>query len=784
MAGAIEVGFLGKLTYYAISIYLLFILGFLIVCRQRYKSRKEHRDRTTNSFERSEQKNTDETKPNEMGLFQSKTKDSHSNDDKIKLRQRKAKQHKAVDNGARPRSLHSVLQPDNKAANGQLAEECFNELQGNFQSPVNISDCDDSSKPLNLRSSKENLKSDEEQAGVKFRTSATEQPESLVGCVTSGNFEHKDAQLRVISAEEVLGGAESSKSEMGRTETSIDSKKLIWIGNKNTPSKSDSLDVCEIVNGIIDNNTEENIKPAEKQSQGSNIILEQRRTDDICNLTQSTGNLNSFASNVSCSVVNGIFGELDQVSPVSNNNNHYEIEKDTSVFHSEDIKEVSHLADSIVSDVITDSISEASSQKTLNDFANILAHEILFGTPEDEIEDSPRRDSTSSVSDAQENLLKRVSIDAEANLLKRVSVDFCEAVADSVCRDASKEAKYLENYCNDLCKSVLGCAKQDYTALPTQEKKIPLEPSSNNNLRVFGQRRKIFRSTENIADQGMQQTTTESLQSFSQDFGRNILDDALSEMKGKCNIEENAKMPCYNEDCNQNDFERTIPKINIDDFDGEVSHENQGATRADRIPSSANDLGISEDNLKGRLDSQSNFDADDEGDEDGDSSDESEVEQKPNIVLRNKHTMKLKLHSDRPLSGYAEQLVQFLADDDEGLDLFESDEEFDAVLDKMEAKYKNDEKINCKIQRRRKLSRNRKCSDCSEDLNSPQKHSPSLERLDDFEDEDDRLTSTLSESSLLSGTDTDDVLRGAFSDDSILTPGSGESLHIEFLLCP
>ena len=793
MAEGIEVGFLGKLTYYAISIYILFILGFLIVCRQQYKSRKEHRDRTTNSFERSEQESTDETKANEMGLLQSKTKDSHSNDDKIKLRRRKAKQHKAVDNGARPRSVHSVLQPDNKAANGQLAKECLNGLQGNFQSPHNILDCDDSSKPLNTRSRTENLKSDEEQEEVKFRTSATEKPESFVGCVTSGNFEHKDARLGVISAEIVLGGAESSKSEMGRTETSLDSKKLIRIGNKNTPSKSDSFDVCEIVNGIIDNSREENLGSAEKQLQGSNIILEQRRTDDICNLTQSADDLNSFATSVSCSVSNGILGELDQVSPVSNNNNHFGTDKISSVSQSEDTKElkkeVSNFADSIVLDLITDSISAAGNQKNLSDFADILAHEILFGIPEDEIEDSPRRNSTPSVSDgqgnlltrrsidAQENLLKGVSIGTQANLLKRVSAEFCEAIADSVCRDASKEAKYLENYCNDLCKSVLGCAKQDYTALPTQEKKIPSEPSSNNNLRVLGQRRKIFRSTENIADQGMQQTTSkESLQSFSQDFGKNILDDALSEVKCKC-IEGSAKMPCYSEDCNQKNLEGRIPEINIDDFDDENSHESQGPRRADRITSSASDVGISDDNLKVRLDSQSNFDADDEGDDDRDSSDESDVEQKPNVVLRNKHTMKLKLHSDRPLSGYAEQLVQFLADDDDGLDLFESDEEFDAVLDKMEAKYKDDEKINNKIRKRRKLSHNRKCSNCSEDLDSPQKHVQRLDSLDDYDDEEDRLTSTLSESSLLSGTDTDDALRGAFSDDSILTPGTGESLQ-------
>ena len=142
------------------------------------------------------------------------------------------------------------------------------------------------------------------------------------------------------------------------------------------------------------------------------------------------------------------------------------------------------------------------------------------------------------------------------------------------------------------------------------------------------------------------------------------------------------------------------------------------------------------------------------------------------VTLRNKNLLKVKLHTDRPLSNYAEQLASFLVDDDDSLDLFESDDEFDAVLGKMEQKFKDDEKISSKIQRRRKMS-DRK------DVHTSNKSRQAFKNSDSDGSNENvfgmeargRLGSSQSDSSFFSDTDTDEMLRGSFSDDQVLTPG-------------
>ena len=722
MAEGIEVPFFGKLTYYAVSIYVLFILGLLIVCRKRYKSRtQQHRQSATKQKSHREV----EEKADEMGLIHGKSKSNQKDDEVVRKRRSKAVDFaKGDDGGSR------ISTPSGKTANGKLIENDFKEVK---ESLVFSNAVRSDTKLVNQETLSEKT----------INMLSVSKPESIKTFVTSARDDNRNKIAGVINAEVHIPSREQNSEEMGRKRTeSCDDKDSLLNAATSDRSKDESVDsegeIKDVINSKLECGDVEDVK--ESCSSVSCNYINKEVSDYVCKAIEKNDPLNNFANNSSSSIVNNVLHEI-KTSHLKTTED--QVERKEKATMSPKLDE--HISDDFCG---RDKISKRVKEQII-EYADNLSSEIIYGYYDDD-----------DISAMKPSSINNSNPSTNEKAMEMVSLGFCQAVAIDVCRDAPKTAWDLECVSDKISRSIMVDAVEEYTRLPADQKQKRLVCHRKSNLKVEGQRKKIFCSSENIYHDD---TEDIDLQSFSNGIGKGILNNAIKDMKDQYEPDDE-----INKNINRTQGQKTSgPEIVINntdlDYMQKVNEEKDGGKT-----------------FHTRDDSLSNFDADDEDDSDEDScySDESDKETRQPVVLRNKNMLKLKIHSDRPLSGYAEQLMEFLADDDDGLDMFESDEEFDTVLDKLEEKYKDNEGICTKIQKRRRLSESRRKSESSVDTSRGMgKHILSLERLSD-EDSRGRLTSTMSESSFLSNTDTDDALRGVFSDDQLVSPGPGMFISV------
>ena len=717
MAEGIEVRFFGKLTYYAISIYVLFVLGLLIVCTRRYKARLRERRLPSRKGKSNPEAQSEK---DEMGLMHARPKDERGDDEAVRQRRGMADKVARCGDGTRGYSVQN-----SKTANGQMFENNRTTFRDSLTDSRTV---DSTTRPLihetisQGREHTANLANDDRRSISK--------PESVIVDATSAKDDNKNTIAGVVYAEFEDISYKSESTEMGRTGTanySNDEAVVCVATSKNQKdgeiSSDDDDDIrAGVVNGFT--NRKHEVRKSCFNTNSSHVEM----TDRVCQASTKNDPLSNY-ENQSCPSI------VDNVRHVETTRGHIQR-------RGEEDDTVSSEVGKGISDEFWEenNISQSVKDKII-DFADQLANEIIYGYDEDSV-------SALTPSGGQPHDLEI------EKTMEKVSLGLCQAIANDVCRDAPKAARDLEVFCEQIARLTLDSAFEEYSNLPADQKQRKSNAHKRSLLTVDGQRRKIFRSSENICHDDLDETGPKDVLSFSSDIGSNILDHAIKDVKSQygLGVEKNIATDGSQEE-NMNG-----PDIVINDF--------QDSARSSL-----------DSRLQARIDSMSNLDADDEDDDGEESyySDESdrETDHHP-VVLRNKSTLKLKLHSDRPLSGYAEQLAQFLADDDDGLDMFESDEEFDAVLDKLEEKYRDNEGVYTKIQKRRRLSESRRKSESSMDTSrGAGKRILSLDRLSD-EDWREGLTSTMSESSLLSCTDTDDALKGAFSDDQLMSPDPGK----------
>lgn len=713
MVEGIEVRFFGKLTYYAVSIYVLFVLGLLIVCRKRCKSRKEQQHSGSNKEKKVDNQSRSEKK--EMGLSA-----STSNNDKEEenfLRRRKGKPEKLAtfEDGGGEATVTNI-----HAANGQVIVDKSYEIINSTES-LNV----------NLESRKhEDISILSEEIGripkISESCHGVSEPESAMGIVTSASDDNKNTIGEVIGADVEVKKVDFE--EMGRSEF----KQSLSLAASNFSSYKDDQ-TCE--DGATQHgNIEVRNEFAKEREVCSNKVshdhVDKEVSASVDQLIEKKDSLNSFANKTALAIVNDVLFDLK--------NRHLKTAKDLTQ-RDENTTVSPKIYEHTNDDFNGDRRISESVKEQMIDYADRLAKGILFGFDE----------NGSALPYSSPNG-KQVPVKASEGL----SLGFCQAIASDVCRDASKSARGLEVLSEKMSKSILNAVLDKCTKLPadTNNRQKPLDTRSN--LKVEGHRRKIFCSSENIFDDDVEESQ-EDVQSFSTDVGKGIMNNVINDVRQKFEKD-------YEGHTHVNgDHEHIVLRPDI-----LINNEDINSFEDGRVDGNVD--------KHGGIDSMSHSDSDDEDDdEDSYYSDESDKEVEPPVIIRNKNTLRLKMHSDRPLSGYAEQLMQFLTDEDEDLEMFESDEEFDAVLGKMEEKYRDDEELCTKIQRRRKLSESKRKSESSDMSKCTERNrNVSLERLSDG-DSRERITSTLSESSFISNTDTDDALRGVFSDDQPLSPGPG-----------
>ncbi|XP_065052377.1 POTE ankyrin domain family member J-like [Rhopilema esculentum] len=698
MAEGIEVRFLGKLTYYAVFVYLLFILGLLIVCRQRYKSRTERRKSKISDQEGSERKDT-----GEMGLKHSKGKGTHDKENNI--RRRKDPPLKDIDNGEiRPRSIHKDGN-QNMSAKGQLAAEKFVSREETCECANDV--CKE--KPRECAEVfllDKNMTSITEQINIGLQEDILE-PESFTRCLTSGIYD--DIKNETVSDPgKIVDDSKLDGFEMGLTETRTcvdgDKSRSVW-----TNSEIDATDRNHDDRPNTRISEEETCNVVEHILDDLSMHVEANVSVSVCKNFEKANMLDSFANKTTSCIFSDVLDDLKKSSTLADIRKQIFVNELTNDCL-ENMKEDSHVFGKI------------------ERYADRLAQDIIYG---DLAEDkSTRKDQ------ADFKILPAVCKKSGQN----ISVDFCQSIAKDVCRDAPRTARNLENLAVSISNSVIKDAKDtvQYQTISGKAPESTLLVNSVNGNDLF----------------------EENLKRFSDEIGKEVMSSAFDDVKLKCMVTDDDSEDKCKKQRNGRTQNVTFAEDNTH-VDGMIENGNTNGFHYDQKGDSQ---------FPKRIDSQSNFDADDEEEEEDDSI-YSDDEFKSPVVIRNKNNLKLKLHSDRPLSSYAEQLVDFLADDDNTLDMFESDEEFNAVLDKLEEKYKENEDLSTKIQKRRRLSECRRKSEGSISSNKMGKHSLSVDALDDTSDQE-RFTSTLSESSLLSYTDTEDAMRGVFSDDQLLSPSS------------
>ena len=714
MAEGIEVRFFGKLTYYAISIYVLFVLGLLIVCIKRYKS-LTHKRRLSSKKEKSEREaQADREK---MGLVHGRPKDEKRDDEAVRQRRNKDEKVTRFSDETWGSSVQS-----NKTANGQLLDNDTREFK-DFYTRADTLSCN--TKRTDQEISQKECNRINNTAEVMIVEQNISTAESSLVFATSAKDSNKNAignQLKCTSSDSQEKGRKGSldKSDENACVSPLDHANFeqICSGGENTTGFVDHLQ-----------ENEQEVRENCYSIQCNDVVKDV--SDNICEANRKNDPLNDYASKSSFVIVSSVLEEMTA--------RHLE----TTEYHIQR-REHSIMSPNVDKDVVYDycrenKLSQRIKEKIM-EYADNLATEIIYGYDEDNA--SALSSSNGYCHPVQE----------EKAMHKFSTMGFCQAIADDVCKGAPKAARELEVFCDQIARLTMIDAFDEYAKLPADQKKGKSNDHKRATLKVDVQRKKIFHSSEDIYCDDIEKTESNDVHKFSDGVGNDILNHAIRDVKCKNRL-DNEKNSSMTNGINQN-----IKELDI--VINSLEEDNQRFIGDNQI----------------RNDSMSNLDADDEDDggEDSCYSDQSDQEagHQP-VILRNKNTLKLKLHSDRPLSGYAEQLFQFLEDDDDGLDMFESDEEFDAVLDKLEEKYKDDDGLYTKIQKRRKLSESRRKSECSvEPPKVTGKRILSLERLSD-DDWREGLTSTMSESSLLSCTDTDDALKGVLSDDLPMSPSSG-----------
>ena len=716
MAEGIEVRFLGKLTYYAVFVYLLFILGLLIVCRQRYKSRTERRKSKISDQDGSERKDT-----GEMGLKHSKGKGTHDKESNIRRR----KDRPLKDTGEiRPRSIHKDGN-QNMSANGQLAAEKFVSREETCECANDI--CKEKPRePSEVFLLDKNMTQITEyiNKNIGLEEDILE-PESFTRCLTSGIYD--DIKNETVSDPgKIVDDSKLDGFKMGLTETRTcvdgDKSRSIWNNSEIDATDRNHADrpntriseeeTCNVVEHIFDD---------------LSMHVEANVSVSVCKSVEKANMLDSFANKTTSCILSDVLNDLKKSSTLA------DIRKQT-----------------VANELTNDRLEKEDSLlfRKIERYADRLAQDIIYG---DLAEDkSPRKDQADF----------KILPDVCKKPAQNISVDFCQSIAKDVCRDAPRTARNLENLAVSISNSVIQNAKDT-----VQYHKISGKAPESTLLEnyVNGDQLEISFNNAYIDESG-DDLFEENLKRLSDEIGKEVMSSAFDDVKLKYMVTDDDNEDKYKKQRNGGTQNVTFAEENTH-VDGMIENGNTNGFNFDKKGDSQ---------FPRRIDSQSNFDADDEEEEEDDSI-YSDDELKSPVVIRNKNNLKLKLHSDRPLSSYAEQLVDFLADDDNTLDMFESDEEFNAVLDKLEEKYKENEGLSTKIQKRRRLSECRRKSESSISSNKMGQHSLSVDTLDDTSDQD-RFTSTLSESSLLSYTDTDDAMRGVFSDDQVLSSSSGKSI--------
>ena len=707
MAGAIELGIVGKITYYTIVVYLLFIVGLVIVCRASYKS---HQARKKNNCNDSSRKDKD------MGLFQSKSKGGYNVDESGELRQRNVEKYARQDN------TRTAISENRPSSNGQTsvvegkdqvklkAKRKSREINEVASLPMNQDNREneqkssiDSSKIASLDKSRTNEFPDIP-VSIKEITNdnATSANQNQVKKTTKGTEKFQ-------SAEEIVN------ENMGRPNPAKDFKVQ---GSFESPPAANQLKVDTRSENIADRDPE---KIADSSVQ------------EVKNKIYTGETLGTLADKMSSKIVNITSSDIDS-------------RRDKSPKMEKPRTNLNDLAEAIVDSSLNDGLSEVEDQNLATGFANELATSIVSDVLLDE----------SLFVTVKKALIqkKELSIKIRTNA-EKTSSKLCKSIVDDVYKDASLCSRSIGNFSENLSSEILDCAIDSSLRADCSSKALVVRGDCQ------------FEKNDSKTTMNNME---EQINSFSNQFAGQVLGIAMDDLGCKSSQkmtpdeEDNVQLPASSSPG------RIIPELRIMGPEDKPENSESGF----RFFSPMNtELDTSDQSRQDSVFGQS-FDADDET-EDATSESESEKEIISPVVLRNKSLLKLKLHTDRPLSSYAEQLAGFLADDDDSLNLFESDDEFDAVLDKMEEKYRDHEKLNMKIQRRRKQSESR---------------GPGSSTVSPMYDKEQRgrIESTQSDCSFISGTDTcistDDALRGSFSDDQALSPGFCKFLNyfLGFLL--
>ncbi len=711
MAEGIEIAFIGKITYYTIVVYLLFIVGLIIVCRHRYKSRQKHNKRKDSSTDNSkEKKHANE----DMGCIESKNKRGYRvNNDSNVIKRNVSKQATLADDVDTDRPMSSgdidsegpvarlghrnlVIQTENCNKNvtdstNNTDLESTREFEKNCD-VISSTDCDQGTSDYSVN--RENVEKREitREQLISANANKTEN--------ASTQDQKTDELPEVISTGDM--GRQTDQETVNHKEISLNSFKL----EPKFQSDNDCL-----------NPDQEDLDCSDDTGANSILNSSQSSTD----ISRIDSQINNFADQVISDVLIDAYEELESR-----------------------LSEIASLAESVVELSLQDVLIHVNDNKVLLDFAAELSSEIfnVLTIDKDQIVKEHNKLKAKKAAVVKKSSSSSLQSKEDSKVLSESSSGISEIISSKTSSLESSSIKVrdtIKRFSENLSTSILDFRTQT--------------GSSNTENIGFKIKEYLTKSSEitreNLED-NYPALQREALRCLSDQLANKILEDCLEEITSTAQVmkDQEAKAGVHVTQCGSSHklaTSQTSPVLKCDTVDKDSTSN---------IPEKAPKLELngisskSENSLKNNGKPQNQ------------------------VTLRNKNLLKVKLHTDRPLSNYAEQLASFLVDDDDSLDLFESDDEFDAVLGKMEQKFKDDEKISSKIQRRRKMS-DRK------DVHTSQKSRQAFKNSDSDGSNENvfgmeargRLGSSQSDSSFFSDTDTDEMRRGSFSDDQVLTPG-------------
>eukprot|EP00794_Sanderia_malayensis_P017557 gene17557-19308_t len=734
MAEGIEIAFVGKLTYYAIVVYLLFIIGLAIVCRHRLKAGQERRSKTkrkASTSDPSDDNNSCTEKCDEhtdMGLFQSKKNRSQQSSNEETVKKRSVTKQALRNNDNRPVSSAASNNYETPADFNKARCDLNDDGNGKCNKKVNnsiekVTDARPSEEELSIDNANSTIISNERHEvktiNVQKNSIGQEKADDIdKDQLSAFTIVENQSQAIINEADKLL--AQTSSEDAGKN-----------MGRPITTSEPKPVDAKEIIVDSIEVKKNDE-KTAELRKNNHEMLeVQPKPCKNIPKSEKNSDNVDCFADKLMLEVLNDAYGDVESQLPG-----------------------VKNLAETISESLMADVMSRLSDQQLLSGFASNLASRTISGF----LDDKASVGLVKSESSQQASHFESKAVSTPPAPSKSSSSLSSPQVAKETTRDINftVNSKSTEAFSEELACMILDDA---------------LDESEANFMKLSRSFSESESSGEDTAEEQSQkhsETTLLQVNNLSDKIADMVLIDSF------VNIELNDREGLLNGD---------KENISVNESCGHSNISLSNMTKQSDINTGLNpevDIQSEESNTDGmeKADVVSgNYEqtAEKEVKKNAVSEDKSPLQQQPPAMLRNKNLLKVKLHTDRPLSGYAEQLASFLADDDDSLDLFESDEEFDAVLDKMEQKYKDDQKLNKKIQRRRKASDSKR-SDCYGVANGLRLRNrydgySSNEDLLSEEEERGRLASTQSESSFLSDTDTDDISRGSFSDDQLLSPG-------------